>query len=197
MGRRTSLYGCLPFLVLAAAFVGVTPGEAVSFALADRDREQAIRVGKKSIMEEQFGAEWRLKDGSGQTLVVMTPFHRLALAARNSAFRSQEMKPKDVQSAIKDAEGKLNFRVTLRGGTKTDFARFYSPTLLAGSQEVKASFVQNERTAIREEDGRYAAQCVYEFPADRVDPKGRVVLVVKDADEREVAKFTVDLAAMR
>ena len=197
MGRRTSLYGCLPFLVLAAAFVGVTPGEAVSFALADREREQAIRVGKKSIVEEQFGGEWRLKDGSGQTLVVMTPFHRLALAARNSAFRSQEMKPKDVQSVIKDAEGKLNFRVMLRGGTKTDFARFYSPTLLAGSQEVKASFVQNERTALREEDGRYAAQCVYEFPADKVDPKGRVVLVVKDADEREVAKFTVDLAAMR
>src|SRR2546425_594221 len=106
MGRRTSLYGCLPFLVLAAAFVGVTPGEAMSFALADRDREQAIRVGKKSI-------------------------------------------------------------------------------------------VQNERTALREEDGRYAAQCVYEFPTDGVDPKGRVVLVVKDADEREVAKFTVDLAAMR
>jgi hypothetical protein len=197
MGRRTSLYGCLPFLVLAAAFVGVTPGEAVSFALADRDREQAIRVGKKSIVEEQFGGEWRLKDGSGQTLVVMTPFHRLALAARNSAFRSQEMKPKDVQSAIKDAEGKLNFRVTLRGGTKTDFARFYAPTLLAGAQEVKPSFVQNEHTALREEDGRYAAQCVYEFPADKVDPKGRVVLVVKDADEREVAKFTVDLAAMR
>ncbi len=197
MGRRTSLYGCLPFLVLAAAFVGVTPGEAMSFALADRDREQAIRVGKKSIVEEQFGGEWRLKDGSGQTLVVMTPFHKLALAARNSTFRSQELKPKDVQSVLKDTEGKLNFRVTLRGGTKADFARFYAPTLLAGSQEVKASFVQNERTALREEDGRYAAQCVYEFPTDGVDPKGRVVLVVKDADEREVAKFTVDLAAMR
>jgi len=197
MGRRTSLYGCLPFLLLAAAFVGVTPGEAMSFALADRDREQAIRVGKKSIVEEQFGGEWRLKDGSGQTLVVMTPFHKLALAARNSTFRSQELKPKDVQSVLKDTEGKLNFRVTLRGGPKPDFARFYAPTLLAGSQEVKASFVQNERTALREEDGRYAAQCVYEFPTDGVDPKGRVVLVVKDADEREVAKFTVDLAAMR
>jgi hypothetical protein len=183
--------------VLAAALVGVTPGEAVSFALTGRDREQAIRVGKKSVVEEQFGAEWRLRDGSGQTLVVMTPFHRLALAARNSAFRSQELKPKDVQSVVKDTEGKLNFRVTLRGGDKTDFARFYAPTLLAGSQEVKASFVQNERTAIREEDGRYAAQCVYEFSADGVDPKGRVVLVVRDADEREVAKFTVDLAAMR
>jgi len=196
MGRRTSRYRCLPFLVLAVGLVGVTPGEAVSFALADRDREQAIRMGKKSIIEEQFGAEWRLKDASGQTLVVMTPFHRLALAARNSAFRSQELKPNDIQSTLKNIEGKLNFRVTLRGG-KTDFARFYTPTLLAGSQEVKAIFVQNERTALREDDGRFAAQCVYEFSADGIDPKGRVVLVVKDADEREVAKFTVDLAAMR
>jgi hypothetical protein len=196
MGRTTSWYGCLPFLVLAVALVGVTPGEAVSFALADRDREQAIRMGKKSIVEEQFGAEWRLKDGAGQTLVVMTPFHRLALAARNSAFRSQELKPRDIQSVVKDTEGKLTFRVTLRGG-KTDFARFFAPTLLAGTQEVKASFVQNERTALQEDDGRYAAQCVYEFPAEGVDPKGRVVLVVKDAEEREVAKFTVDLAAMR
>ena len=68
MGRRTSWYGCLPFLVLAAALVGVTPGEAVSFALTDRDREQAVRAGKKSIVAEEFGTEWRLKDASGQTL---------------------------------------------------------------------------------------------------------------------------------
>ena len=74
---------------------------------------------------------------------------------------------------------------------------FYTPTLLAGSQEMKASFVQNERTALREDDGRYAAQCLYVFPAEGLNPKGRVVLVVKDGDEREVAKFTVDLAAMR
>jgi uncharacterized protein (DUF2252 family) len=38
---------------------------------------------------------------------------------------------------------------------------------------------------------------VYAFPAEGIDPKGRVVLVVRDADEKEVAKFTVDLAAMR
>ena len=110
MGRRTSRYGCLPFLVLAVGLVGATPGEAVSFALADRDREQAVRMGKKSIVEEQFGAEWRLKDASGQTLVVMTPFHRLALAARNSAFRSQELRPKDIQSTVKDIDYKnLNY----------------------------------------------------------------------------------------
>ena len=47
------------------------------------------------------------------------------------------------------------------------------------------------------EDGKYAARCIYVFPADGLDPRGRVTLVVRDAEEREVAKFTVDLAAMR
>lgn len=183
-------------MVLAVGLIGVAPGEAVSFALTDRDREQAVRAGKKSVVTEEFGTEWRLKDPSGQTLTVMTPFHRLALAARNSTFRSQELKPKEVEALLKDYEGTLAFRVTLRGG-KTDFARFYAPTLVAGAQEVKASFVQNEHTALREDDGRYAAQCLYVFPANGLNPKGRVVLVVKDAEEREVAKFTVDLAAMR
>lgn len=168
----------------------------MSLVLTDRDREQAIRAGKKSIVADEFGGEWRVKDGAGQTAVVLTPFHRLALAARNSAFQSKELKPRDVQTVLKGAEGRLAFWVTLRGG-KPDFARFYTPEVLAGSQAVKASFVQNERTALREEDGRYAAQCLYAFPAESIDPKGRVVLVVKDADEKEVAKFTVDLAAMR
>jgi hypothetical protein len=196
MGRRTSRYRCLPFLVLAVALVAATPGEAVSLALTDRDRDQAIRAGKKSIVAEEFGSEWRVKDASGQTAVVMTPFYRLALAARNSAFQSKELKPKDVESVLKNSEGKLAFWVTLRGG-KSDFARFYTPEMTAGAHTVKASFVQNERTAIREENGRYAAQCVYAFPAEGIDPKSRVVLVVRDADEKEVAKFTVDLAAMR
>jgi hypothetical protein len=196
MGRRTSWYRCLPFLVLAAGLVAATPGGAMSLVLTDRDREQAIRAGKKSIVAEEFGGEWRVKDAAGQTLTVMTPFHRLALAARNSAFQSKELKPKDVESVLKGSEGKLAFWVTLRGD-KADFARFYTPEMLAGSQTVRASFVQNERTALRESDGRYAAQCVYAFPAEGVDPKGRVVLVVRDADEKEVAKFTVDLAAMR
>ena len=196
MGRKSSWYGCLPFLVLAAGLVGVAPGEAVSFALTDGDREQAVRAGKKSVVVEEFGTEWRLKDASGQTLTVMTPFHRLALAARISAFRSRELKSRDVRSLLKDYEGKIAFQVTLRGG-KTDFARFYTPTLVAGAQEVKASFVQNEHTALRGDDGRYAAQCLYVFPADGLNPQGRVVLVIKDGDEREVAKFTVDLAAMR
>ena len=112
----------------------------MSLVLTDRDREQAIRAGKKSIVAEEFGGEWRVKDAAGQTLTVMTPFHRLALAARNSAFQSKELKPKEVESVLKGSEGKLAFWVTLRGG-KADFARFYTPEMLAGSLTVRASFV--------------------------------------------------------
>ena len=64
-------------------------------------------------------------------------------------------------------------------------------------QEVKASFAQNERTALRGDDGQYTARCLYVFPAEGVDPKSSVTLVVKDVEERPVAKFTVDLASMR
>ena len=196
MGRNASRYRCLPFLVLAVGLMAATPGEAISVALTDRDRDQAIRTGKKSIVNEEFGGEWRVKDGSGQTAVVMTPFHRLALAARNSAFQSKELKPKDVDSLLKKAEGTIAFWVTLRGGT-AEFARYYTPEIVAGAQTVRPSFVQNERTAIRQDDGRYAAQCMYSFSAEGIDPKGRVTLIVRDAEEKEVAKFTDDLAAMR
>src|SRR4029450_3400468 len=160
MSRRISWYRCLPFLVLAAGLIAATPGGAMSLVLTDRDREQAIRAGKKSIVAEEFGGGGRGGGGGGggrrrgrgrkaawgQTLPVMTPFHRLALAARNSAFQSKELKPKEVESVLKGSEGKLAFWVTLRGG-KADFARFYTPEMLAGSQTVRASFAQNERTA--------------------------------------------------
>ncbi len=73
----------------------------------------------------------------------------------------------------------------------------WEQVLLDGKTEVKPSFVQNERTALRGEDGRYAARCLYVFPAARLDPRGRFTLVIRDPDEKEMSKFTVDLSAMR
>jgi len=66
-----------------------------------------------------------------------------------------------------------------------------------GEQAIKPSFTQNERTALREEDGIYTARCMYVFPTAALDAKGRVTLVVKDAESVQVARFNVDLSAMR
>lgn len=173
------------------------PVDAASLALTPAERDAAIGAGRRSVIAADFGAEWRVGgDAPGQSLVVMTPFHRLALAARNAAFKGEELRPRDVDSLLRDQDGKLVLWATMRGATP-DFARFYTPLLNRGQQDIKPSFAQNERTALREEDGTYTARCMYVFPATEIDAKGKVVLVVKDREAKPVARFTVDLAAMR
>ena len=172
------------------------PAAAASFTLGERDRQDAIAAGRRSVVSEEFGAEWRARNASGETLTVMTPFHRLALAARNAAFKGEELRPKDIDSAVKETDGKLTVWVTLKGRS-ADFARFYSPVLLDGKTEIKPSFVQNERTALPADDGGYAARCLYVFPAAGLGGKSRFTLVVRNPEEKEVSTFTVDLSAMR
>jgi hypothetical protein len=193
IGRR---YVFLALTATALGLAGAQSAGAASFTLGEPERVDALRTGQKSVTSDEFGAEWRTRDESGQTITVMTPYHRLALASRNATFKKEALKPRDIDSLLKESQGKLALWVTLLGG-RADFARFFAPVLVGGSAEVQPSFVQNERTALRDEAGRYAARCLYVFPADGVDPRGRVTLVVRDPDSKEMAKFTLDLSAMR
>ena len=184
-------------LSIGACFLEVDSLDAASLTLTPEERETAIVMGKRSIISEPFGGEWRVGgDGAGEALIVMTPFHRLALAARNSAFKSQELKPRDVEALLKEQEGNLTLWATLKGG-KADFARFYAPLLVSGQRQIKAAFAQNERTARGEDDGSYTARCMYVFPSEGLRPGDTLMLIVRDSDDKQVAKFTVDLSAMR
>jgi hypothetical protein len=170
---------------------------AATLTLGERDQETAIAAGRQSIFAADFGAEWQVTNSAGDTLTVMTPFHRLALAARNAAFRNDALLPRDIETLVRSVVGKLEFWATLHG-TGPDFARFYAPTLIpAGQAAIRPTFVQNERTALPEGGGRYAARCFYVFSAEGLSPTGRVRLVVRTPAEMEVAAFTVDLATMR
>jgi hypothetical protein len=191
--------GCWLFLILATGLCVnvVRPLNAASFTLTAREREEAVQLGKRSVISGEFGGEWKVSgEGAGQSLTVMTPFHRLALAARNSAFKSQELKQKDIDALLQEQEGTLTLWVTLKGG-KIDFARFYAPVLVNGRQQIKARFAQNERTALREDDGSYTARCLYVFAAQSLKADDKPVLIVKDSDDKQVAKFTLDLSVMR
>jgi hypothetical protein len=183
-------------MAAALSLICSAPLDAAVFTLTPQDREEAMRVGRRSVTTESWGGEWRVSGGEGQLVTVMTPFHRVALAARNSAFQDKELKPRDVDAVLKDQQGKVVLWATLRGA-KVDFARFYTPALMARQQEIKASFSQNERTALRGDDGKFTARCLYVFPAEGLDPRATVTLLVRDGDEKLVAKFTVDLSAMR
>lgn len=189
--------GSLASFVFLGCLLGGWPLSAASFSLTARETQEAIRFGQRSVVNEDFGREWKTTNTSGETLTVVTPFFRLAQAARNAAFKPGTLKQREIDSLLREHRDRLVFWAHLRGG-REDFARWYRPVLLVQSKgEIKPSFVQNERTAIRQGEGRFVSRSIYAFPTNDLDGKSRVALVVRDHDEQEVARFTVDLSAMR
>jgi hypothetical protein len=188
---------CLGLFTLGACLLLASGLRAASFTLTPAERDAALALGRESVLSDRFGVEWRVKgEAADEGLVVMTPFHRLALAARNATFRHEELGPKEIAGLLREQEGKLTIWATLKG-TKVDFARFYTPLLVNGQRQIKAAFAQNERTARREEDGGYTARCLYVFPAEGLAASGPLTVIVKDAQGKQVARFTVDLSTMR
>ena len=182
-------------VVIAAALLAVGEAAAASFTLSDADKQAAMKVGERSTTSEDFDREWRVSNDGGE-VSVLTPFHRLAVAARHAAFKDEPLKAADIQRVIAKDAGRLVVWVSLRGRSE-DFARHYAPRLVHGTREIRPTFVQNERTAIPQDGGVYLARCVYGFPVRDLDGRARVALLVADADGREVGRFTIDLSAMR
>jgi hypothetical protein len=186
----------LAVALLPLLLVGPSPAGAASFSLEPQQRTEALRVGAQSITTDSFDTEWRVTNPAGDTLTVITPFHRLVLAARNAAFKNEPVKESEPEKLLKEQQDRLIIWANLRG-PREDFARFYIPRLLLGDREIEPTFVQNERTAARMEKGGYLARCVYGFPVKEIAPKSRLTLVVRDPDGRDVSRFTIDLASMR
>jgi hypothetical protein len=183
----------LAVLVVLAAVPQVW---AASFALTDQQVQQAIQIGERSITEESLGDEWRVQQGNGPVVTVMTPFHRVALAARHAAFRNEVLTPRERQRLLRAQKDRIVFWVELKG-VREDFARFFTPRLVVAGRELEASFTQNERTAARADDGGYLARCVYGFPTKHVAPTGRVTLLVRDGEGRDITSVPIDLSTMR
>jgi hypothetical protein len=182
-------------VAIAAVLIVVGEAAAASFSLSEADKRAAMRVGERSTTSEDFDREWHVSHDGGD-VTVLTPFHRLAVAARHAAFKNEPLKPAEVERLLKKEAGRLVVWVRLRGRSE-DFARYYAPRLTQGTREIRPSFVQNERTALRQDDGVYLARCVYGFPVRDLDGRARAALVIADADGRHVGRFTLDLSSMR
>ena len=132
---------------LAALALALWPAVAAgaSLTLDAKGQQEAVRVGEKSVSNDAFDAEWRVENATGDSLSVLTPFHRLVV----------------------------------------------------GDREIKAAFVQNERTAHRQENGRYLARCVYGFPTRDLDGRAKASLIVEDSAGRDVSTFAIHLGTMR
>jgi hypothetical protein len=184
-------------VVIVVAALGVAgDAAAASFTLDEAQKRAAVQAGERSTLTEGFDREWRVAGAGGDSLTILTPFHRLLLAARHAAFRKTSLRPTEIERVLKQDAQRLVVWAHLHGRTE-DFARHYLPRLVDGTREIRASFVQNERTALRQADGAYLARCVYGFPTRDLDGRRRVVLMVSDSDGRAVSQFTIDLASMR
>jgi hypothetical protein len=182
--------------LLGLLFVGPPAALAASFTLGAEQRSDAIRVGARSVTQDSFDAEWRVATPSGDSVTVLTPFHRIVIAARQAAFKNEPLKADELEKLLKSQQDRLVILAQLRGA-REDFTRFYAPRLVAGGVEIAPAFVQNERTAVRTEAGTYLARCTYRFPTKDLTASSRVLLVIRDADGRDVSSFTIDLASMR
>jgi hypothetical protein len=192
----------LAVIVACAMLTGAGAAAAASFTLGDATKRAALAYGQRTADRESYDAEWRVGNADGEVVIVMTPFHRLAIAGRHAAFRNEPVKGPESDRLLREQKDRLVLRVELRG-TREDFARRLVPQLVvprgdAGSDRlVKAAFVQNERTPARGADGTYLARCVYAFPLKELADASRVALVVRDADGREARRFAIDLSRMR
>jgi hypothetical protein len=186
--------------VLLAAVVALLllprPGQAAALTLNERLKQEAIRAGQQSVTVDAFDAEWKLSNGSGESVTVVTPFHRVALAARHAAYKNEPLKPTEPDRVLKEQADRLLLWAYLKGA-REDFARYYVPRLLVGTHEIAASFVQNERTAVRDEAGHYVARCVYGFPTKELTGASKVVLAVRNPEGEDVSRFAIDLSTMR
>ncbi len=186
-------------LAAASLLVGAWPVPAAALIpeLSPADIQEALEVGTSAVTQEDFGEEWQLRLPGGEEIVLSTPFSRLALAARRAAFRGEPLNEKQRQEQLDRGKGKLQLLVTIYGG-QADFARWYQAVLRVGDRDVKATFTQNERTALRLEDRRFAARNVYVFPLEGLPARGSVTLVVRHSiDQTEVLRAPLDLARVR
>lgn len=186
-------------VVLAAAawLLGSIPAGAALLTLNEAQQAEALRVGERSVTKDTgFDAEWRVDNAAGDSLIVMTPFYRLMLASRHAAFKNEPLKPQDQDKLLRDVRDRLMVWVQLQG-RKEDFARYYAPRLLVADREIAPSFVQNERTGLRQTNGSFLARSVYAFPNREITGHARLTLVIRDPDGQLVSRFAIELAKMR
>ncbi len=165
--------------------------------LSAGDIKRAIDEGSRAIAQEEAGDEWRMRLPGGEEVVVTTPFSRLWHAARQAAFKGEPLSDKQLQEQLERGKGKLQLVVTMYG-RQVDFARWYQPVLRSGRSEIKATFTQNERTALPVENGRFAARNVYVFPIEGLPVQGTATLVVQHSiDRKEILRAPLDLSRMR
>jgi len=120
------------FLILVSLIVSCGKKEEVRIPLGTEEIKEAINYGEKnaSLTFTEFTEKWTIDYGydygKGKAILI-TPFLRVALLAKNAKERGQKLEMKVINLALREISDKIVFRVTLYGdyGKFGKTAKFY------------------------------------------------------------------------
>src|SRR5262249_48508132 len=120
-GRRAQAMKVALTALALALVPALTAGAALTL---DEDAlREAVGTGGESVSNDAFATEWRVSNDRGESVSVLTPFHRLVVAARHATFNGKPLKPSDPEKILKENRDRLVFLVELQGASE-NFARY-------------------------------------------------------------------------
>ncbi|MFQ5862345.1 MAG: hypothetical protein ACE5IC_04395 [Candidatus Brocadiales bacterium] len=178
------------------------PALAVWPDLDESKMREAIQYGKrfKHYDNDRFLKEWVVVlKRDADRVGVFTKFNLLAMAARDAARESRELRPEEIEAVLGEVENKLAFTLILYGSTP-EFARRFHAVLRYGDRYIQPVYKYNP---LAEPYGWrpmsppiFRARCSYEFPLDDIDPNAEVSLIIINPRGGERELF-LDLSKMR
>jgi len=189
-------------LVTLFLLPSVKPALAVWPDLDQNQMQEAVQYGKKfkNYDNDAFLKEWTVAlQRDSDKVGVYTKFNLLAMAARDAAKESRDLRPEEIEAVLGEAENKLAFKLVLYGNSPEFTKRFHAVL------QYNDAYIQpiHKLNAPGEPFGWwpmapsiFRAFCSYEFPLNEIDPNAEVALIIINPEGGERELF-LDLSKMR
>lgn len=173
---------------------------ALSLSLSQAQVEEALRYGQeaRALPFALFAREWRAEgmQGSDQRVGgvawLQSPFARVAHTGWTAAHRGLSLSVTDLERQLKQVGPRLAFALTLI--SPAERANLYQVTLHQAGEIIDPSHIEKSQDVSDNEMAWVYLYCL--FPAEKVNLRGTVILVVTDAHGDQLP-FVFDLSRMR
>lgn len=165
-------------------------------AMTAEEISAAINYGKsrKNDLLVDFEKPWTVFLGYGHgsgSATIFTPYHCLALMARNSAGEKSDLDNETLCRLCAEAHKDAYFELTLYS-MDDYFDRDYKVVILKDNREIPVLEIFHQGYDQAREYTISSRQKIY-FPADAIQDKGKVILRIVRPKEEPPLDFTFDL----
>lgn len=190
------------FVALSVLLGGAATAPAMYMNLTEEQKLEAISYGSSNSQAEatDFLGEWAVVlDNDKGVAILITEFLALASAAKDAIAKGTALTQFDIEDAVARSADKLVFRVTTFGPTM-NYAKNYTAVVKSADKTVSTTYWNNsegEGFGDGKTRPRFIADSDFYFPADGIDPNGKITLIIKDHEGNAVTQFDFDLSKRR